>query len=227
MDVYKHPHGVSEGEDGVKYGGDAIILGGWYSTPYERLLPKYLPLTKFQFPVLEIEGSVYGGGSDLYGMNGEKIKLIENGYHNHLWLCLFMKMAGGGTDWFNNELDANNLMFHAKSISKYLDGESLTKTHWQMAKPEVSDTVLNAFALTSENKTLAWIIRPPSKRQTENSTTSTLNIPVEKNGKYIIEFWDTSKGEILQKVNKESTGKMIQLKIDYVKADVAFKAILQ
>ena len=226
LDVYKHPHGVSEGEDGIKYGGDAIVLEGWYNTPYEKLLPRYLPLTKFQSPILEIEGSV-NTYNDLYNMKGERIKLIENGYHNHLWLCLFMKMAGGGTDWFNVELDANNLLFHAKSISKYLDGESLTKTLWQMAKPEVSDTVLDAFALTSENKTMAWIIRPPSKRQTEVATPAVINIPVEKNGKFLVEFWDTSKGEILRKVNIESTGKMIQLKIDYIKTDVAFKAILQ
>jgi hypothetical protein len=226
LDVYKHPHGVSEGEDGIKYGGDAIILGGWYSTPYERLLPKYLPLTKFQFPVLEIEGSV-NRSNDLYNMQGERVKLIENGYHNHLWLCLFMKMAAGGTDWFVVELDANNLMFHAKSISKYLDGESLTKIHWEMATPEVSDTVLNAFALKSDNKTMVWIIRPPSKRHTEAATPAVVNIPVEKNGKFLVEFWDTSKGEIVQKVNVESTGKMIKLKIDYVNTDIALKAILQ
>jgi hypothetical protein len=223
IDVYKHPHGVSEGVEGVMYGGDAIILPDWYSGSYEKCLQTYLPLVNHQCPVIDIEGSVNSGG-DLYNMGGERLKKIEDGYHNHLWLCLFMKMAGGGTDWFNVELDANNMLFHAMAISNYLDGEYLAGM--KMASPVVSEKDLDAFALTSIGKSLAWMIIPPSKRG-KSVTTFFANIPVEKDGKYSVEIWDTRKAEVIRKVECDSFSGTLNLRIDNFATDIALKATLK
>jgi hypothetical protein len=222
IDVYKHPHGVSEGVDGIKYGGDAIILPDWYNGSYEKCLQAYLPFVNYKCPVIDIEGSV-NDALDLYNMKGESLAKIENGYHNHLWMCLFMKMAGGGTDWFNVELDANNLMFHSKAISKYLDGESLTKPQWEIAKPVVSATGLDAFALKSANQTMAWIVRPPGNLQSMSMTDFHVTIPVMKNAVYQVEFWDTYSGEVIKKTREKSSDGKITVKVDGFKKDIALK----
>ncbi len=221
-DVYNHPHGVSEGTEGIKYGGDAIILPDWYNGSYEKCLRTYLPLVNYAYPVIDIEGSV-NGYADLYNMKGESLAKIENGYHNHLWLCLFMKMAGGGTDWFNVELDANNLMFHAKAISKYLQAESLTIPQWEIAKPVVSATGLDAFALRSANQTLAWIVRPPANPQSMSMTDFHVTIPVMKNAVYQVEFWDTYSGEVIKKTREKSSEGKVTVKVEDFKYDIALK----
>jgi len=222
IDVYNHPHGVSEGADGIKYGGDAIILPDWYNGSYEKCLQAYLPLIKYKCPVIDIEGSV-NDALDLYNMKEERLAKIENGYHNHLWLCLFMKMAGGGTDWFNVELDANNKMFHTKAISEYLNGESLTKTLWEIAKPEISVDELDAFALTSANKSMAWIVRPPAKNDGTEISSFNATIPVLNDGSYLVEIWDTNNGEVIKKLDAKSTNGKITVKIDNFKKDIALK----
>lgn len=222
IDVYNHPHGVSEGADGIKYGGDAIILPDWYNGSYEKCLQTYLPMIKYKCPVIDIEGSV-NNALDLYNMKGERITKIEKGYHNHLWLCLFMKMAGGGTDWFNVELDANNMMFHSKAISKYLDGESLIKALWEIAKPEISVDGLDAFALTSANKSMAWIVRPPAKHEGLEISSFNATIPVLNDGSYLVEIWDTNNGEVIKKLDAKSTNGKITVMIDNFKKDIALK----
>ena len=223
IDVYKHPHGVSEGVEGIRYGSDAIILPDWYNGTYEKCKNTYAALTKYNCPVIDIEGSV-NDAHDLYNMGGERLKKIEDGYHNHLWLCLFMKMAGGGTDWFNVELDANNMLFHAKAISNYLDGEGIAGM--KMATSVVSERDLDAFALTSKGHSLAWMIMPPSKRG-KSVTTFFANIPVEKDGKYLVEIWDTQKGEVIRKVEADSFSGILNLRIDNFATDIALKATLK
>jgi hypothetical protein len=135
-----------------------------------------------------------------------------------------MKMAGGGTDWFNVELDANNMLFHAMAISNYLDGEYLAGM--KMASPVVSEKDLDAFALTSIGKSLAWMIIPPSKRG-KSVTTFFANIPVEKDGKYSVEIWDTRKAEVIRKVECDSFSGTLNLRIDNFATDIALKATLK
>jgi hypothetical protein len=223
MDIYNHPHGVSEGVEGIRHGGDAIILPDWYNGSYEKCLTTYEPLKNYQVPVIDIEGSV-NSAFDLYNMKEENLRLIEDGYHNHLWLCLFMKMAGGGTDWFNVELDANNMLFHAKAIHRFLIGENLVGM--KMANPIVSETDLDAFSLTSNGRSLAWMILPPSIRL-KTIKTFFANIPVETDGQYIIELWDTRKGEVIKNVTAHSINGIINVQISDLKTDIALKAILQ
>jgi hypothetical protein len=134
-----------------------------------------------------------------------------------------MKMAGGGTDWFNVELDANNLMFHSKAISQYLDGESLTKPQWEIAKPVVSATGLDAFALKSANQTMAWIVRPPGNLQSMSMSDFHVTIPVMKNAVYQVEFWDTYSGEVIKQTREKSSDGKITVKVDGFKKDIALK----
>jgi hypothetical protein len=89
-----------------------------------------------------------------------------------------MKLACGGTEWFNVELDADNRLVHAKAIAQFLDGEHLTKTRWEIAKPEISDKQLRTFALCSERKTLAWVVKPPTQDPTPAVAGAVLRIPV-------------------------------------------------
>lgn len=226
LDIYQHPHGVSEGVDGIKYGGDAIILPDWYRGSYEKCLNTYKELTDYDCPVIDIEGSVNHSG-DLYDMKGYRLGLIEEGYHNHLWMCLFLKMAGGGTDWFNVELDRDGLMYHSKVISQFLEEEHLTKTRWEIAEVEVTDSNVDAYGLESKGKTLVWLIRPPATRDKLRSSSFDAKIPVAGNGKYLVEIWDTRTGATSSKLKLKSEGGFVTLKIDDLDIDRAYKIVLQ
>jgi hypothetical protein len=223
LDIYQHPHGVSEGRDSIKHGSDAVLLPDWYNGTFERCAATYAALTGIRAPVLDVEGSV-NTSSDLTGIV-ERLDRITAGYHNHLWLCLFMKLAAGGTEWFCVELDSGNRLFHAKAIAQFLDGEHLTNTHWEIAAPGISDKQLRAFALRSERKTLAWVVKPPTKDPTPAVTGATLRIPVAAPGAYRLEFWDTAKGVVTGTRDVEAADTFAICELPEIAADLAIKAI--
>ena len=222
LDVYQHPHGVSEGVDSLKHGSDAVLLPDWYNGTFEHCAATYAALTGIQAPVLDVEGSV-NTAMDLTGIV-ERLDRITAGYHNHLWLCLFMKLACGGTEWFNVELDAGNRLVHAKAIAQFLDGEHLTKTRWEIAKPEISDKQLRAFALRSERKTLAWVVKPPTKDPTPAVAGAVLKIPVAAAGVYRLEFWDTVRGTVTGTRDVEAAEGFVTCELPELGSDIAIKA---
>lgn len=223
LDIYRHPHGIGEGTEGIKHGGDVVLLTDWYNGSFEKCDRTYAKLTGIQAPVLDVEGSV-NTWNDLTGIV-ERLDHIAVGYHNHLWLCLFMKLACGGTEWFNVELDDGNRLFHAKAIAQYLDGEHLTKVRWQIATPEISDKQLRAFALRSERKTLVWIVKPPAKDPTPVVKGAVLKIPVTAPGTYRLEFWDTAQGTVTATQGAEATAGFVACDLPDLGTDIALKAV--
>ena len=114
-------------------------------------------------------------------------------------------------------------MFHAKAISKYLQGESLTIPQWEIAKPELSVSELDAYALKSGNQTLAWIVRPPDHLQSLSMTDFHVTIPVMKNAVYLVEFWDTYSGAVIKKTREKSSEGKVTVKVEDFKYDIALK----
>ena len=223
LDVYHHPHGIGEGPEGIKHGGDVVLLPDWYNGTFEKCDRTYAKLTGLRAPVLDVEGSV-NTYNDLTGIV-ERLDRIATGYHNHLWHCLFMKLAAGGTEWFIVELDAGNRLFHAKAITQFLGDEHLTKTRWEIAPSEISDQQLRAFALRSERKTLAWVVKPPTNDPTPAVTGATLKIPVAAPGAYRLEFWDTAKGTVTATRDVEAAGAVVTCTLPEIVSDLAIKAI--
>ncbi len=125
-------------------------------------------------------------------------------------------------------------MYHATAIAKYLEGESLTKPHWQIETPAVSHQDLRGFALRSEAKTLVWVQsrfytwieaghqgkKPPTIAGAQ------VVVPVAKDGTYRVELWDTRRGQVLDKSTIRSNEKKVTCPLPPLDKDVALKVIL-
>ncbi|OGV64797.1 MAG: hypothetical protein A2283_04030 [Lentisphaerae bacterium RIFOXYA12_FULL_48_11] len=248
IDVYQHPHIMCEGPRSIADGGDAIIIPDWYFHRDVDAVTLSLELDqkygKFNCPLINPEGGMvewtkpadsYGPKRALYYLTGERWTFPEAiSFHNHLWISLFLKNAVGGTEWMGAFIVQRNQMCHASAIRNYLAGESLTKLHWEMTKPEVSHADLRGFCLQSDGKSLVWIQNryynwleaghqgkvPPGIKDAR------ITIPVKKDGNYRIELWDTRSGNVTATSTAQSTDKAVSYALPSIDKDVAMKLIL-
>ena len=247
IDVYKHPHIIGEKLDSPANGGDAIITPEWYFNPglpenaVDNTLRYMEEYDKFNMPLLNPEGGMvhWTKPADenepemrFYYLSGEKWKFPEAiSFHNHLWISLFQKNALGGTEWLGHFIVKKNQLYHAAAMRNFLQGESLTKPKFQIVTPNVSHQDLRSFGLQGEGKSWAWIQnkyytwveaghygkKPPV------ISGAKIEIPVKVNGNYIIEIWDTHKGEVISTISTLSKGGKVICNLPPIEKDIALK----
>jgi hypothetical protein len=248
IDVYQHPHVVGEGPRSVAEGTDAVIIYDWY---FHRdidavglsleLMEKY---AGFNCPLINPEGGMVewtkpadrlGPKHALYYLTGERWQFPEAiSFHNHLWISLFLKGAVGGTEWLGAFIDRKNELYHATAMRNYLEGESLTRPHWEIASPAVSHQDLRGFCLKSEGKTLVWVqnrfytwIEAGHQGKTPPTIAgATVTVPVKRDGVYRIELWDTRTGKVVSTATATSSANAVPCTLPPVDKDVALKVIL-
>ena len=218
----------------IKREVDAVTLSLEINEKYE----------KYRCPLVNPEGGMvewtkpadqYGPKRALYYLSGERWKFPEAiSFHNHLWISLFLKHAVGGTEWLGAFIDRKNELYHATAMRNYLQGESLTGPHWEMAAPAVSDDGLRGFCLQTDGKSLAWVHnrrytwyeaghqgkKPPTIAGAE------ITIPVCAEGSYRVEVWDTRSGSVVSESSVRSSGGRVKVPLPPIEKDVALKAIL-
>lgn len=249
IDIYQHPHVMGEGPTSVPDGGDAIIIPDWYFNPglkddgvalVQEIMKKY---NGFNVPLINPEGGMvqwtkpedaYGPKKAGYYLSGERWKFPEAiSYHNNLWISLFNKNAVGGTEWLGHFIVKRDQLFHATALRNFLEGESLTKPHWEIVTPETAHPDLRAFCLQSAGKSWAWVQNRfytwveagHYGRKPPVVTGAEINIPVKREGKYRIELWDTRSGKIISTVEAVSKKGKVNYGLPPVEKDVALKAI--
>ena len=248
IDIYGHPHVIGEGPRAVAEGTDAVIIPDWYFrrggdavTLSLEIMAKY---GQFQCPLINPEGGMVewtkpadhlGPKHALYYLTGERWKFPEAiSFHNHLWISLFLKGAVGGTEWLGAFIDQKNELYHAAAMRNYLEGESLTRPHWEMARASASHQDLRGFALLSDAKTLAWVqnrfytwIEAGHQGKTPPTISgATVTVPVRDNGVYRIELWDTRKGKVASTATARSSAGAVEYRLPPIDKDIALKAIL-
>ncbi len=252
-DVYRHPHAIGEGYHAVLDGTDVVLVPDWYFRDKPRgggkgryscdrhqdavslsecLMDKF---DGFSGPVIIPEGGP-GEWNDSYYLSGEHWDFPEAAsFHNHLWISLFLKYAGGGTAWLCNVLDSKNHLFHAAALERYIEDESLTKPKWEIKTAEVSDANLRSFVLQSADKCLVWVQNKHytwynvgvRKLTPKAITGASITVPVRKDGAYRIQLWDTRSGKITREDTVEATVKKVVYGLPDILADVALKVIHQ
>ncbi|MDD4870616.1 MAG: hypothetical protein PHR77_08645 [Kiritimatiellae bacterium] len=248
IDVYQHPHIMCEGPRSIAEGGDAIIIPDWYFHKDVDAVTLSLELDQkygqFNCPLINPEGGMvewtkpadaYGPKRALYYLTGERWTFSEAiSFHNHLWISLFLKNAVGGTEWMGAFIVQRNQMCHATAIRNYLAGESLTRSHWEMASPVISHADLRGFCLQSEGKSLVWVQNRfytwleagHQGKAPPKITDARVTIPVKKDGNYRIELWDTRSGSVIKTSTARSTDKTVSYALPSIDKDVAMKVIL-
>lgn len=245
IDVYNHPHIITEGPASMANGGDAIIIPDWYFKTNTDAVSFTLDIMKkyesFQCPLINPEGGMvewtkpedkYGPKHAGYYLMGERWKFPEAiSFHNHLWISLFTKSAVGGTEWMGQFIDRKNQLFHATAIRNFLQGESLTKPKWEMKSPRISDTGLRGFALLSQQQSWVWVhnneytwINAGHYGNTPRTiSNSTITIPVGFEGNCMVEYWDTRTGTITSTVNTTVKDGSVTCSLPPIANDVALK----
>ncbi len=250
VDIYQHPHII--GENALNEGSDGVIIGDWYFHDPPRgggkgifqcdrhfddavrytacLLQRYNEQTR---PVIIPEGGQAEWNRNYYlsRLTWDFPEAIA--FHQNLWISLFLKSAAGGTDWLANIIDHQGELYHAAALYKYLEGESLTKTRWEIRTPTVGDLNLGAFALQADGKTLVWAhnkrytwYSDGQLKQTVTPVASTrIAIPVSQNGSYRIELWDTRRGTVQSQSSVAAVSKTVTYNLPTVERDVALKVI--
>lgn len=247
IDIYEHPHVITEGPASMANGGDAIIVPDWYFKTNTDAVSLTLDIMKkyesFNCPIINPEGGMvewtkpadkYGPKHAGYYLMGERWKFPEAiSFHNHLWISLFTKSAVGGTEWIGQFIDRKNQLFHATAIHNFLKGESLTKPKWEIASAEISHSGLRGFVLQSEPQSWVWIHNnqytwidaghygnlPPI------ISNSTITIPVRQAGNYSVEAWDTRTGKVLSTINTTAQKGTVSYNLPPIETDLALKVI--
>jgi len=233
LDVYDHPHAVGEGVKSLTVGSDVILHPGWYNVDLPTWVDWSRPLANQAHPVIMVEGGIFH-------MHYRLVGSLESGtkhhnahvvaFHNHLWGALFMKHAAGGTEWLNRLLHKDGALTHAKALSRFLDGESLTRPRWKQATPKCSDAQVMAFVLQSDDATWCWAVNRKhtwksifAGKKVEPRTAVVLEIPVTFAGPCMVEIWDTQTGKRLRTDDSTPNGGKVKLTVEELPWDMAVK----
>jgi hypothetical protein len=137
------------------------------------------------------------------------VKLDPDGRHFHdcLWATALSGAAGTGLYWWwHNYVEPLGLYRHYKPLARFLEGEDLAGRSWTpvgLARPSLP-VCLNVYGLAAPDRALVWIHDPLAFRITggkaERGGTqqgASVNFTGLADGEYDIEWWDTTRGEVL------------------------------
>lgn len=187
--------------------------------------------------------------SDLRGGSSKPILIGEYGlqsmvndpqgihFHEGLWAGIFAGSAGTGMIWWwDTFLEPNNLYYHFKGVSRFMEGETL---HQGRLRPIqlVDNEQLLGYGLVGDSKALVWArSKKYNHRYFENAArkigssfvrfpkvSGIIQVPGLVPGQYQVEMWDTIKGKIIKsKVRQLDEGNFL-LELPKFKKDLAFK----
>lgn len=141
----------------------------------------------------------------------EAVKLDPEGRHFHdtIWASALSGAAGTGLYWWwHNYVEPLNLYHHYKPLAGFLKDEDLASRSWARAgtsRPSLPVT-LNVYGLASPDRMLVWVHDPLAFRIVDGRVrrgprqeSASLNVTGLADGDYVIEWWDTSRGEVVRR----------------------------
>jgi hypothetical protein len=137
-------------------------------------------------------------------------KLDPDGHHFHdtIWATALSGAAGTGLYWWwHNYVEPLNLYRHYLPLARFLGNEDLPARTWSAAglsRPNLPVS-LNVYGLTAADRALLWIHDPLAFRIVEGKSqrgpgqaAASLNVTGLADGEYVIQWWDTIRGENLR-----------------------------
>lgn len=130
-------------------------------------------------------------------------------FHDCLWATAMSGAAGTGLYWWwHNYIDQYGLYRHYTGLSRFLRGEDPAALDWQrlkLSRPNVPVS-LRVYGLLGEDRGLLWIYDPLAFRiiggkaeRGPGTSGASLNVVGLADGRYEIEWWDTTTGAVLRK----------------------------
>ena len=171
-----------------------------------------------------------------YG-TGKDMESLEANFHGGLWTSTVLPMTGTAMFWWWPWVDAHDLYWHYKPVAMFNEGEDRRGRNMRLTSPEVLDSSgkTHAFLATigSQNNTSAylWIYDElifeytdgPRYKNPPAFVATTLRLPGLEAGPYLVQFYSTVTGQVVDTQHLTSDGEWMTVKLPTVQADVAVK----
>ena len=129
-------------------------------------------------------------------------------FHDTLWATAMSGAAGAGMYWWwHNYIEPYRLYRHYTALEKFVRGVDFPAREWKQPKfsrPNLPVT-LNVYGLVAADRALLWIHDPLAFRVIDGKaghgprqTAASVNVVGLDAGDYSIEWWDTTKGEVIR-----------------------------
>lgn len=167
--------------------------------------------------------SEYGGN-----WNAGPEALIEADLHNGIWAGAHLQFAAVPLFWWHNFIEDKNLYYHYKALSQYLEGIDRINERFEQKIVKITEENVQSLCLASQEKALVWIYeqnrlkKPPAETDIPLTKNSQCTIEGLTQGDYMIEFWDTYSGKIIEKRKEKNTDKLI-FQLPEINRDFAVK----
>ena len=166
---------------------------------------------------------------------GGKTSLDHDGLHLHnaLWSSIFTLSAGTAmTWWWDLYIDDLNLYHHFLPVSRFVRDIPWSKAVWSMFEVQVSDTDLRVLGIKNESgdaylwvqhKKNTWYSRIIEKNDANLVSSQTITLQMSHVGTYDIEFWNTSRGEVMHRIQLTTTSGFLGISLPPLETDIALK----
>jgi hypothetical protein len=137
--------------------------------------------------------------------------LDPEGHHFRaaLWASALSGAAGTGLYWWwHNYIEGLDLYRTYRPLAAFLKDEDFAARNWKQAglsRPNLPVT-LNLYGLAARDRALLWIHDPLAFRTAggkaergPSQPTASLNVTGLEDGEYVIEYWDTLRGEVVRR----------------------------
>jgi hypothetical protein len=163
-------------------------------------------------------------------------------FHDALWASALSGAAGTGLYWWwHNYVEPLDLYRHFKPLAAFLKDEDLPARTWSpagLSRPNLPVS-LTLYGLVARDRALLWIHDPLAFRivggkpeRGPAQASASLNVTGLADGEYVVEWWDTLRGEILRRDagrvrHSNHFGYGLELKTPPFWADIAARVIRQ
>ncbi len=130
-------------------------------------------------------------------------------FHDALWSSALSGAAGTGLYWWwHNYVEQLDLYRHYKSLAAFIANEDLPARQWAapgLSRPNLPVS-LALYGLVATDRALIWIHDPLAFRIVDGKPqrgpaqpSASLNFTGLADGEYLIDWWDTLKGEVVRR----------------------------
>ncbi|MDP8219365.1 MAG: DUF5060 domain-containing protein [Candidatus Theseobacter exili] len=188
----------------------------------EKIISTYTELMKnFNMPYLPAE---YGGH---WSYNTDDT--LETFLHCSLWLMFMSNMSGATGFWWWSWIDAKNMYWHYKALADFIIFDDKRNQNFKPFKKVIPKTngKLRAIGIKGKDIIYIWIynkkVLETQKKIKTISAGKVLELKNVKDGKYLVEVWDTYEGEKIAAKKVSAIGGKLNLGLPKVRKDIALK----
>ena len=199
-------------------------LGGDFKHPglADRAIDRYYHgyMKRYDRPVLIAE---YGG----HWMRNPAATLDAE-LHAGTWTSLTSHIAGCTGFWWWLHVHYTNRYTHYRAAARFMAGEDRRGQDLRQAGLPVHSPHghLIARALKNDRTATVWVYHPPIVRSLDrarNIEGARLHMPDMAEGRYRIEFWNTTTGDVIARTEAATDGRTLRIELPTVPGDLAVK----